>query len=108
LILQLQYDEFEKNPCQDAGIVVGELEFNSTGYARAEGADWDKLLNNQRQTQLSYSHGQRGVPMWSVRKISEPWNDGDLIKIKIDTNESTLVYQKGDTPAKTFWNVLGE
>jgi hypothetical protein len=106
--LVLQYNEFENNLCQDAGIIVGEMEFNSTGYALAEGADWDKLLNNQRQTQLPYSRGARGVSTWSVRKISEPWNDGDLIKIKIDTNESTLVFQNGDTPVKTFWNVLGE
>jgi hypothetical protein len=29
--LILQYNDFEKIPCQDAGIIVGELEFHSTG-----------------------------------------------------------------------------
>ena len=91
---------------QDAGIIVGEVDFNSAGYALAEGADWDKLLTNQKQTQLPYSRGARGISTWRCWKICEPWEDGDLIKLKIDTNENTLVFQRGDTPAKTLWNVL--
>ncbi|KAL7541644.1 hypothetical protein ACHAXR_011089 [Thalassiosira sp. AJA248-18] len=82
------------------------MEFNSKGYALAEGADWDRLLNNQRQTQLPYSHNARGQRMWMKRKICEPWLDGDEIKIRVDTNENTVVFKKGSTPAKTFWNAL--
>ena len=89
-----------------AGIVIGEVTFNSEGYAIAEGADWDRLLNNQRQTQLPYSHGARGVPIWTKRKISEQWQNDEVLTFKIDTNEKTIVYQRGDTPKKTFWNLL--
>ena len=91
---------------QDAAIIVGEMEFHSKGYVMAEGADWDRLLNNQRQTQLPYSHGARGVSTWMSRKISEPWEDGTELRFKIDTNENTIVFQKGNAPAKTFWNAL--
>ena len=35
-------------------ISIGEIEFKSDGTAGAEGADWDRLLSNQRQTQLPY------------------------------------------------------
>ena len=82
------------------------MEFHSSGYAIAEGVDWDRLLNNQRQTQLPYSRGLRGVATWQSRKISEPWEGGEELKFKIDTNENTIVFQKGNTPAKTLWNVL--
>jgi len=91
---------------QEAGIIIGEISFDSDGYATAEGADWDRLLNGQRQTQLPYAHGARGQPTWLSRKISEPWNDGVELKFRIDTNENTIVFQKGDTPKKVFWNVL--
>jgi hypothetical protein len=92
----------------EAGIIVGEMEFNSEGFVMAEGADWDRLLSNQRQTQLPYSHGARGVPMWLRRKVSEPWKDGDEIKIRVDPNENTIVFnvKKGNMPEKVFWNVL--
>ena len=46
------------------GIVIGEVEFSSNGFAMAEGADWDRLLSEQRQTKLPYDHGARGMPMW--------------------------------------------
>ena len=91
---------------QDAAIIIGEIEFHSKGYVLAEGADWDRLLNGQKQTQLPYSRGARGVSTWSPRKISEPWENGVELKFKIDTNENTIVFQKGDSPAKTFWNIL--
>ena len=104
--LDVKYNASAEIQNQDAGLIVGEMEFNSSGYAYAEGADWDRLLNNQRQTQLPYSHNTRGLATWLARKICEPWQDGDVIKIKIDTNENTVVFQKGNTPKKTFWNVL--
>lgn len=91
---------------QEAGIIIGEISFDSNGYVTAEGADWDRLLNGQRQTQLPYAHGARGQPTWLSRKISEPWNDGVELKFRIDTNENTIVFQKGNTPKKVFWNIL--
>jgi hypothetical protein len=91
---------------REAAVIIGEIEFINTGYAVAEGADWDRLLTNQKQTQLPYSHNARGVPQWRNHKISEPWEDGDELKFQIDTNENTIVYQRGNTPKKTFWNVL--
>ena len=45
---------------QDAAIIIGEMEFHSKGYAIAEGADWDRLLNNQRQTQLPHTPEELG------------------------------------------------
>ncbi|CAB9523418.1 expressed unknown protein [Seminavis robusta] len=90
----------------EAGIIVGEIEFNSNGTVMAQGADWDRLLDSKRQTQLPYSHGARGVPTWSRRKISEPWLDGEVLKFRIDTNESTIVFQREGPPEKLFWNVL--
>ena len=104
--LTIKYNVSSGNTTQDAAIIIGEMEFHSSGYAIAEGADWDRLLNNHRQTQLPYSRGARGVATWQSRKISEPWEDGDELKFKIDTNENTIVFQKSNTPAKTFWNVL--
>lgn len=91
---------------QDAGIIVGEMEFNDKGYVMAEGADWDRLLNNQRQTMLPYANGARGVPIWLRRKLTEPWEDGDVLKFRIDTNENTVVFQRGDMPEKALRNVL--
>lgn len=91
---------------QDAGIIVGETEFNDKGFVMGEGADWDRLLNGQRQTQLPYAHGARGNPIWLQRKLTEPWEDGDVLKFRIDTNENTIVFQRGNTPEKTLWNVL--
>ena len=90
----------------EAGIIVGEVEFNNRGYVVAEGADWDRLLTGQRQNQLPYSLGARGTLVWTHQKISEPWKDGDILKFTIDTNENTIVFQKGNTPKKVFWNVL--
>jgi len=104
--LTIKYNVLSRSSNQDAAIIIGEMEFHSSGYALAEGADWDRLLNNYRPTQLPYSRGARGVATWQIRKISEQWVDGDELKFKIDTNENTIVFQKGNTPAKTFWNVL--
>ena len=104
--LTIKYNASSGNYAQDAAIIIGEMEFHSEGHTIAEGADWDRLLNNQRQTQLPYSRGARGVATWQSRKISEQWVDGDELKFKIDTNENTIVFQKGNTPEKTFWNVL--
>jgi len=104
--LTIKYNVSLGNNDQDAAIIIGEMEFHSEGHAIAEGADWDRLLNNQRQTQLPYSRGARGVATWQSRKISEQWVDGDELKFKIDTNENTIVFRKGNKPAKTFWNVL--
>ena len=84
--LTIKYNKSSGNSNQDAAIIIGEMEFHSSGLAIAEGADWDRLLNNQRQTQLPYSRGARGVATWQSRKISEPWEDGDELKFKIDTN----------------------
>jgi hypothetical protein len=50
-----QLDPLNTNK-MEAGIIVGERELNSEGFVMAEGADWDRLLSNQRQTQLPYSH----------------------------------------------------
>lgn len=36
----------------EAGFVIGEIEFNSNGWAWAEGADWDTLLDGKRQSKL--------------------------------------------------------
>lgn len=46
--------------------------------------------------------------MWLRRKVSEPWKDGDEIKIRVDPNENTIVFnvKKGNMPEKVFWNVL--
>ena len=104
--LTIKYNVSSGNTTQDAAIIIGEMEFHSSGCVIAEGADWDRLLNNQRQLQLPYSRGARGVATWQSRKISEPWEDNDELKFKIDTNENTIFFQKGNTPAKTFWNVL--
>ena len=90
----------------EAGFLIGEIEFNSNGWAWAEGADWDTLLDGKRQSKLPYSHGARGLPTWMHRKISEPWMDGDVLKFRIDTNENTIVIQRGDWPAIVLWNVL--
>ena len=104
--LTTQYNASEGNTTQDAAIIIGEIEFHSSGYAIAEGADWDRLLNNQRQTQRQYFRGVREVATWQSHKISSSWEDGDELKFKIDTNENTIVFQKGNTPTKTFKNVL--
>jgi hypothetical protein len=90
----------------EAGIIIGGIEFNNTGNVNAEGADWDRVLAGQRQTQLPYSHGARGVSLWMNRKISEPWEDGDVLRFKVDVKENTVVFQKGDMPRKVLWNVL--
>ncbi|OEU08080.1 hypothetical protein FRACYDRAFT_250301 [Fragilariopsis cylindrus CCMP1102] len=74
---------------QEAGIIIGEISFDSSGY-----------------TQLPYAHGARGQQIWLSRKISEPWNDGVELKFRIDTNANTIVFQKGNTPEKVFWNIL--
>jgi hypothetical protein len=109
--LSIMYSNSRNQPSgepiqQEAGIVVGEMEFSNGGFVMAKGADWDRLLNGQRQTQLPYAHGARGVPCWRRRKISEPWEDGEELKFRVDTNENTIVFKKGDTPEKIFWNVL--
>jgi len=96
----------KKYATSEAGIIIGEMDFNNSGYAMAEGVDWDRLLNNQRQTQLPYANGARGMPQWLRRKICEPWEDGDILKFRIDTNENTIVFQRGNTPKRVFWNVL--
>ena len=44
--------------------------------------------------------------MWMQRKISEPWVDGEVLHFRIDTNENTIVYRKGNTPEKTLRNIL--
>ena len=49
---------------------------------------------------------RKGISTWSPRKISEPWGNGVELRFKIDTNENTIVFQKGDSLAKTFWNIL--
>ncbi|KAL3906783.1 MAG: hypothetical protein SGARI_003844 [Bacillariaceae sp.] len=104
--LSIRYNKNDEYDTSEAGIIIGEIEFNNKGFVMAEGADWDRLLNNQKQTQLPYSHGARGLPTWKERRISEPWVDGDELKFRLDTNENTIVFQKGNTPKKTFWNVL--
>lgn len=94
------------DPPPVAAIIVGEIEFNNEGFVNAEGADWDRMLVNQRQTQLPYSNNARGVPTWLRRKISETWQNNDELKFLIDTNENTIVFQRNNMPKKTFWNVL--
>jgi len=37
---------------EKARIIIGEMEFSSSGHVTAQSADWDRLLNNQRQMQL--------------------------------------------------------
>ena len=32
--------------------------------------------------------------------------DGDILKFRIDTNENTIVIQRGDWPAIVLWNVF--
>eukprot|EP00978_Attheya_sp_CCMP212_P010112 scaffold24251_cov40-Attheya_sp.AAC.3 len=91
---------------QKAAIIVGEVLFSDDGFVNAEGADWDRLLGGQKQTQLPYAHGARGIPSWLHRKISEPWVDGDELKFRIDTNENTIVFQRSNYPEKVFWNIL--
>ena len=81
-------------------ISIGEIEFKSDGTAGAEGADWDRLLSNQRQTQLPYAHGARGKPKWLEGKVSEPWEDGDALSFIIDTNENTITFQRNNLPKK--------
>ena len=108
--LTIKYINSNSSTCsgarQEAAVVIGEISFHSHGNIMAEGADWDRLLNGQHQTQLPYAHGARGQPTWLSRKISEPWEDGVELKFRIDSDENTIVYQKGNTPEKTFWNVL--
>lgn len=96
----------QQNITKVSGIIVGEIEFNNEGFVLAEGADWDRLLSNQRQTQLPYSRNARGVPTWQRQKISEKWENDDELKFQIDTNENTIVFQRNSMPKKTFWNVL--
>ena len=91
---------------QEAAIIIGGIGFYNNGTVIAEGADWERLLSKQRQTQLPYSHGARGVPVWRAHKLSEPWEDGDVLKFKIDTNEDTVVFQRAKLPEKVLWNVL--
>lgn len=106
-LLTIKFSSCKKNdPSNEAGIIIGEMEFNNRGYAMAQGADWERLLNNQRQTQLPYANGARGVATWIRRKICEPWEDDDVLKFTIDTNENTVVFQRGNTPKRVFWNVL--
>ena len=69
-----------------------EMEFSSDGCVLAEGADWDILLTSQRQTQLPYSHNARGISTWLCRKRTEPWEDGDELKFRVDTNENMVVF----------------
>ena len=88
------------------GISIGEVEFQSDGTAGAVGADWDRLLSNQRQTQLPYAHGARGEPTWLRGKLSEPWEDGDELSFIIDTNENTITFQRNNLPKKALRNVL--
>ena len=107
--LSIRYEEAKSNSTADAqhaGIVIGEIEFRSDGYAGAEGADWDRLLSNQRQTGLPYSHGARGKLKWLERKISEPWEDEDILNITIDTNTNTVTFQRNGLPWKVLRNVL--
>ena len=104
--LAIRFSTDESNCYKEAAIVVGETSFSSDGYVRAEGADWDRLLNGQRQNQLPYTHGTRGEPTWMESKISEPWEDGVVLKFRIDTNKNTIIYQKGNTPKKVLSNVI--
>ena len=68
----------------------------------AKGADWGKQLANEKQTQLP-----NGEENWSRCKISQPWQDWDMIKIRVDTDTNTVVFQRGyNTLKKTFRNIL--
>jgi len=90
----------------EAAIIVGRICFSNNGSATAEGADWDRLLSGQRQTQLPYSHGARGVAAWRSHKLTEPWADGDILHLKVDLAENTVQFRKGTGTWKTLWNVL--
>ena len=63
-------------------------------------------MSGQRQIQLPYSHGARGIPAWRGFKLSEPWEDGDVLKFTVDMNENKIVFQRADKPKKKLQNVL--
>ena len=105
--LRLRYNEGRASPGERcASVILGEIEFRSDGVADAEGTDWDRLLSNQRQSQLPYAHGARGEPTWLSRKLCEPWEDGDELNFIIDTKDNTVVFQKNGLPKKVLQNVL--
>ena len=100
------FDAANKEYTTEAAIVIGRIEFNSDGKGYAEGADWERLLSDQRQIQLPYSHGARGLPIWRAHKLSEPWKDDDGLTFKVDVERNTIVYKKTGAPQITLWNVL--
>ena len=48
----------------------------------------------------------RGVPTWSSHKLSEPWEDGEVLDFIVDIRNKTIVFKKDGLPEMGLWNVL--
>merc|ERR1711935_84944 len=99
-----------KSTTNEAAIVIGEIAFDHTGSVLAPGAKWAKLLKGQKQKEPMSAANAK--PKWYSAKVTDPWQDGDVVRFKVDTNTNTVVYTltaAGATTAKAGWrfeNVL--
>jgi len=93
----------------EAAIIIGEIAFDSKGFVVAPGADMDKLFKGSKR-QLLNPPRPRTKPnkmKWYSSKVSDPWQNGDTIRFKINTVTNTLGYTlqgKHDKEVRSGWS----
>jgi len=99
--LTVQYNNQEDAWGVESAIIIGDISFDNRGHVLACGTDFEKLAKNKG--------GVNDKPdKWYSMKVSaSPWNDGDKLRFKIDTNDKTISYHNVTSGSKkVLRNVL--
>jgi len=101
--LTIKYSNDQIAEDNEAAIIIGEISFDNRGHVLACGADFDKLLKGKNS-----GAGDNPDTWFSSKVSSAPWNDGDRLRFKIDTNENSISYHNVTSGEKktTLPNVL--
>jgi len=99
--LTVQYNNEEDMWGVESAIVIGEVSFDNRGHVLARGTDFEKLAKNKPGV------NEKPDKWYSMKVSSSPWNDGDKLRFKIDTNANTISYHNATTGSKkVLKNVL--
>jgi len=107
--LTVKYEATKSSEPVEAGIIIGELSFDNNGSVLAPGAKLKQLLTGEKQKEPRVANNKQ---KWYSSVVSEPWQNGDIVRFKIDTNTNSITYTLSSGASKKikagwrFENVL--
>jgi len=97
----VQYNNEEDMWGVESAIVIGEVSFDNRGHVLACGTDFEKLAKQKPGV------NDKPEKWYSMKVSTSPWNDGDKLRFKIDTNDNTISYHNVTSGSKkVLKNVL--